>query len=729
VCFVEIYLVFQKLILTFEGVIALQEIMWKFFLILLLYSLPTLTAWAQTDTTKSTLFQFGTSDMLVLPPDVADIQVTTASKSAESLRDAAASITVISAAEIEGFGALSMRDVLDRVVSVYVTGSYFMPNNIISIRGDVTNNYNTHVLILFDGRPVRENLFNGFNSSIYSGIPLSSIERIEVVRGPGSVLYGTSAFAGVVNIILKKGKKNTTQASYLAGTDNTHISEVSTGFDKGKLKFATSFRHFSSKGWDFKALDFDSLLIDERVSTQGFGANAHISYGDFQVNSFLGIDRSENFAEGEFERLDTYRQVENTRLFIDLGYKKQLTKWWNTSLNLTYNRSKYIEDFAIANFNGRGQEHDAYSTDLLLEWVSYLKPLSNMNIVLGGTGNYFTGLFKQMHLTPDSKPYDFTKGPINPNPRLSIPLYDGLWYSGYFQADYVWKKKLKIVAGAQYNRTDNKQNLVPRIGLVYTHSSRWVGKLSYGQAFRTGSSYERRSTENEAYGNPNLLPEIAQTFEAHIGYTHPEQKVNISLTTFNNFTNNLIALDVDSASIQNVPQYINLNKIQYHGLELEGSYKITKHILLTNAFTWQDATTLVEGGKKTLHQSTGIPQFMFKTGFLYRNSKNGINLGVFHSYYGKVTPLTVYNIAGKIHDEAAKNYNHPIHGYHYLSLNLNVDVRTLFEIDNIPSITFGLFIQNVLNAHINYAEYSRSEVNSIPGRGGRGIYGRMAVRF
>ncbi len=734
-CFVEIYLVFQKLILTFEGVIALQEIMWKFFLILLLYNLPTLTAWAQTDTTKSTLFQFGTSDMLALPPDVTDVQVTTSSKNAENLQDALASITVVSAYEIEGYGALSLRDVLDRVVGTYITGSYYMPNNIISIRGDVTNGFNTHVLILLDGRPMRENLFNGFNSAIYSGISLSSIERIEIVRGPGSVLYGTAAFAGVVNIILKKGKKNATHGNQTVGSFNTLISEVGTGFDKGKFKLATNFRLMNSAGWDFRVYDHERAWIDEKASDRSASATLQASYGGLQLSSFVGVNRCNNFAEGEFIKNTPYRQIENTRLFTDLAYQKELTKWWTIAFNVTYNRSRFYEDIPLLTSNVRGNYHDAFSTDLLIEGYSYFKPIKHLNITVGGLRNILSGQFAQPHLTPDGNLYDYGLGAINSNPRISTPRYNNTWYSGYFQADYTFKEKLKILIGAQYNQANNKQSFVPRAGLLYKISPALAGKVMYGEAFRNGSSYERLSTEDESFGNPNLNPELIRTLEVNFSYTHPKKKAVISLTGYKSWSTNVIALSSPDDSLyiypvtgESIPLYVNIAAFRYHGIEFEGKYTLTKHLQINHAISWQEAEQDLQNNK-TLKQATGIPRLMFKTGVLYKNSEKGVQAGVFYSYFSKVTPINEYDIDGHAHEEETKEYNPAPDAYHFVSLNVGFDIRTLFDINNIPSTTLSIFVQNALNQNIYYADYNRSEVNSVAGRGGRGIYGRVAVKF
>jgi outer membrane receptor for ferrienterochelin and colicins len=350
---------------------------------------------------------------------------------------------------------------------------------------------------------------------------------------------------------------------------------------------------------------------------------------------------------------------------------------------------------------------------------------------------------------PDGTLYDYSLAPINPNPRFSIPLYNMAWFSFYAQADYTfWKDKMKVLVGGQYNFADNKTSLVPRASIVYKPHVAWVGKAMFGQAFRTGSSYERLSTEDEAYGNPNLNPETIQTLEFNLAYTHPKKKVSVSFTGYRSWSNNLIILSNPDDSLliypvtgESIPFYINLQKQRYKGLELEGRFNVNKYLQFIHAFSWQDVEMDEaeddhgHGGSghsdepKVLKQATGIPPFMLKIGILYKNTQKGVAVGVFNSFYSRVTPINTHDIDGHKHEEEPKNYNPNPNAYNYLSLNLNLDIRTLLNIDNMPLTTFSIFVQNTLNEKIYYADYGRSEVNSVAGRGGRAIYAKAMVKF
>src|SRR5690606_17372575 len=116
---------------------------------------------------------------------------------------AASSVTVISRTDIEATGANDLDQLLETVPGLHVgrsDQSYFPKYN---FRG-ITSTHNAEALLLINGIAVKS-LFTGSRSQVWAGMPVKAIERIEVIRGPGSALYGADAFAGVINVITKTG--------------------------------------------------------------------------------------------------------------------------------------------------------------------------------------------------------------------------------------------------------------------------------------------------------------------------------------------------------------------------------------------------------------------------------------------------------------------------------------------------------------------------------------------
>lgn len=142
-----------------------------------------------TDAENETKGDEQTTDLLEMSlEELMSIEVTTASKEAEKVQEAPGVMTVITAREIERFGGVNLMEVLEGAANIYPTSSHLYRKSIISMRGILTTHHNKHTLILLNGRPVREGLEGGVGFPFLLGFPLEMIEKIEIIRGPGSVL-------------------------------------------------------------------------------------------------------------------------------------------------------------------------------------------------------------------------------------------------------------------------------------------------------------------------------------------------------------------------------------------------------------------------------------------------------------------------------------------------------------------------------------------------------------
>ncbi len=135
---------------------------------------------------------------------LSNTKVTTASKFAEKLSDAPSVMTVVSQDELKRFAGLTLAEILNRVAGLNGSSGFFQDRSTIAVEGDQTRVDNGHVLLLINGRPVREIMEGGVSSDLLESFPVRILERIEVIKGPGSVLYGSDAFSGVINLITKK---------------------------------------------------------------------------------------------------------------------------------------------------------------------------------------------------------------------------------------------------------------------------------------------------------------------------------------------------------------------------------------------------------------------------------------------------------------------------------------------------------------------------------------------
>ena len=254
----------------------------------LLFSATSCVAFAQAQETRQTdLSGLSLEDLAKLKVD----SVYGASKFLQKAADAPASVTIVTADEIQKYGYRTLADVLRSVRGFYVI--YDRNYSYVGVRGfSRPGDYNARILFLLDGHRVNDNIFDGAYVATEFPVDLDLIERIEIIRGPSSSLYGTGAFVAVINVITKRGRDlNAAEISTDAGSWNSYKGRVSYGgrFDSG-LETLLSGSFYDSKG--HKRLffpEFDSPATNNGVAVdadgdQSYSAFADIIYRDFNIH-------------------------------------------------------------------------------------------------------------------------------------------------------------------------------------------------------------------------------------------------------------------------------------------------------------------------------------------------------------------------------------------------------------------------------------------------------------
>jgi outer membrane receptor for ferrienterochelin and colicin len=669
-------------------------------------------------------------------------EVITASKTSEDVTEAGAVISVVSAKEIDGYGANSLFEVLDRVTSIYALSSYQYSNNLIAMRGNGNNTaFTTDILILLDGRPIRESLSSGNNYPIYNAFPVDRIERIEVIRGPGSVLYGSSAYTGVINIITKSGNKNTTNAMARSGSFNTFQGTMSGVKNLGQVQIAGGANFLDSKGWDYttrgeldyirnKANTADSVLLDPKTvkfKERAFGADLAIKYKDFKLSTAymyasipaISVNARWGGSATPLNPGPLEYTPHNGRFFADLGYKHEFSKILTSSINLTHNR--------MYNMLGRpslaSDKYISQANDLLVEVTNYIKPIEGMNIVFGGLSNIQSGRMDEYsrQQVPGGGPHDYAPYniydptlPLNPNPLQTVSPYNTTWWSAYLQSDYRIGKSVKIIAGAQANKIPNVDwHLSPRLGTIVNMTKNFGAKLLYGEAFRAPSAFDKGvNAPPVLIGNPVTKPETIKTLDVQFFYSSSGSQ--LFLTYFNSKQEDRIQRTLASenpvlvnGNTAYIPLVTNRGTLKSQGIELEGKAVLSNIFSVTGSATYQ--TTEDDTGKK---DGLGMPKTMVKLGLNY-TSPIGLSASVFNSYFGEGGDATVSTT--HMLNPAPKAYN-------YLSLNAQYDLSKLSKASKFPRMFLGVYGTNLLDEKIYYPEFIRKNMNSIPGRAGRAFY-------
>jgi len=180
--------------------------------------------------------------------DLGQVRVTSlATGTVTPLDKAAAIATVITAKDITAMGATDIDEILETVPGLHVGRSDQAYAPKYNIRG-ITSSFNAQTLMLINGIPIT-NLVFGNRGNVWAGMPVKSISRIEIIRGPGSAMHGADAFSGVINIITKSRKDiNGTHAGYRAGSFDTQAGWVEHGESYNDFDVAFTLEYETSDG-------------------------------------------------------------------------------------------------------------------------------------------------------------------------------------------------------------------------------------------------------------------------------------------------------------------------------------------------------------------------------------------------------------------------------------------------------------------------------------------------
>ncbi|HBV2579828.1 TPA: catecholate siderophore receptor CirA [Klebsiella pneumoniae] len=540
-------------------------------------------------------------------PALADVNeetlVVTASATEQNVKDAPASISVITQQDLQRKPVQNLKDVLRDVPGVQLTNEGDNRKGV-SIRG-LSSSY---TLILVDGKRVNSrNAVFRHNDFDLNWIPVDAIERIEVVRGPMSSLYGSDALGGVVNIITKKiGQKWT-----------------------GTLSADTTIQEHRDRGDTYNGQFFTSgPLIDGVLGMKAYGSLAKRAKDDPQSSSNATGEtpRIEGFTSRDGNVEFAWTPNENHDFTAGYGFDRQD----RDSDSLDRNRLER-ENYSLSH-NGRW---DIGNSELKF----YGEKVDNKNPGQSGTitsesnaidGKYVLplGMINQLVTFGGEWRHDKLKDPVNLSSGGQST--SASQYALFIEDEWRIIEPLALTTGI---RMDDHQTYgdhwSPRAYLVYNATDTVTVKGGWATAFKAPSLLQLNPdwTTNSCrgscsiVGNPDLKPETSESFELGLYYRGEEgwlENVEGSITTFQNNVDDMIdVLRTPSASEapgypnfvgwktvngKRVPifRYFNVNKARIKGVETEVKIPFGDEWKLTVNYTYNDGRDLSNGGDKPL---------------------------------------------------------------------------------------------------------------------------------
>ncbi|MBN2588400.1 MAG: TonB-dependent receptor [Sedimentisphaerales bacterium] len=612
--------------------------------------------------------------------DLMSVEISVVSKKKESQYEAPGIVVVVPHDQIEIFGDRNLHQLLQRQPSVYTRGSYMYPNNIASFRGDLPTHLDIHNLIMFNGRPIRESGFGGVNFPVYMAFPLSGLDSVEMIRGPGSVLYGTNAFTGVINLKTRIPDHNELTISGMGGSYGYYESDITAGGRYGKLGYITSIRSSGQDGYSYKLTDGQGIFRSQSDKNQSFSGMMHLERGGFTFDAFA-VDL-DTFHLGALPWWSLpYHQFGVKKLFANAGYRLHLHDRADLEFNVTYN----LHENTFANVT---QTVGLNSSDVLGEVTLFANPVDNLNVTLGYLQEY------RNNYKPDDNYYQ------------SIPTYHFQPQSVYAQADYKIGDNIKLISGGQWNESSQGyEDTVSRYGIVFTPFKKWGVKLLRGEAFRAPFALETDVYDIPILvGNDELEPEKVTTYDAQLFY-----HTNKTYTAVTYFKSNIEGLVIRDASVSPA-SFKNGGEQEFDGVEFESKHFLTSHWHILCSAMYQNNKQ-----SSDLNPSTA-PDYMYKLGTGYKWDY-GI-ASIFYSHYAKPPRLNSEVVVNPEPD-----------ALNLLTLNIQIDPSKWTDI---PKGRSNLIfrVENTLNEEISVPEFNRGgNPNSLPDGPKTTFYAGLTVKF
>lgn len=504
----------------------------------------------------------GADDLTELSLDqLIDVPVVSASRFEQKASETTAAVSVVTRDDIRQFGWRTVAEVLRSLHGFYTHSD--RGYDYVGARSFARpQDYNTRVLLLVDGQRVNDAVYDQAYIGTDGIIDLDIVDRIEVIRGPGSSIYGGNAVFGVINLITRSGAQlDGGELGARISSHNTIDGRASVGkrLDNG-ADFLASVSGMNATGPALYFPEFDT-------PANNGGHTAHTDYTrQGSVFARVGIDglrlttaasrRTKGVPTGAFgaEFNDRGHAFIDTQSYLAVDYTRALDAATELSgraylSDYTYSAPALLGSPPVRNHD---EAHGSwYGAELKL-----VSSLSARNKLVAGIEHQRNRIQNQRNY--DVAPY-----------RLNADDHRQSERSGVFvQDDFQWTPDLKLSVGGRVDQvTGQGAQFSPRLGAVYRLSAQTVWKLQYGTAFRAPNVYESNySYAGSAIANPRLRGEKITTWETSVEH-YLDSQTRLLGTAYVYRLAGLIDQTTEARS--GLLQYVNAGRSSARGVELE----------------------------------------------------------------------------------------------------------------------------------------------------------------
>lgn len=486
--------------------------------------------------------------------------VVSALKRPRTVSKSPAIMSVITAKQIRQMGFRTLVDVLKIVPGFYISMDETGEREI-AVRG-VLDDASQKIKVLIDGHSVNDPWRGGAMWN-FDDLPVGNIKRIEIIRGPGSALYGQNAFLAVVNIITKDTEDiDGFQLTTSGGNFTTQNYNVLFGKEYGDLQISGFLDYFDTEGFS-KKIEQDAVFPASASRSPGqsptrrekIDLNLKLSYNNLEIKSKYMKKRRKDYI-GVGDALNEESILRDTYMFAELTYKLALSEKLNIAPKIYYDQYNYDPFFEQRPDGYLGIYPEGIKGQLRFKQRTIgFENQVNYNVF---EGNELTFGFQYEWIHQHDIKFSKNSHPITGANLTFVTDFTHdlpftrkvtrhIW-AFYLQDEWNITKNIDLTIGVrrdQFTRFGSTTN--PRVGFIWRFIEDAHLKLLFATAFKAPSFQELFLTNQSVkIGNPSLDPEKINTFEAGLGYNFTSH-IRANMNYFYNRIRDRIKLE-DSGS-------------------------------------------------------------------------------------------------------------------------------------------------------------------------------------
>ena len=586
--------------------------------------------------------------------ELANFTVNSASKVPQQYSNVPATMHIVTSREIKENGYFTLEEALSSLPGFQFRNTLGY-NSYIFQRGIPSQN--NLILVLIDGVQINELNSGGF----YAGgqYNLENIERIEIVYGPASVIYGTNAVSGIINIITKNNEGF--NASMLTGNFNTLNTNINYGYKNNDFGIRISGMYKTSEKANLQGEAGDNNWTEQMENYENdYSFDTKILYKNFTAS--INFLNKQSTTTTNYPSVGTIYQDYGSLwniMFTNVYIKHQHN--FSNNLNIStkiYNRNTTVRDNSVYKIVDTTQ-------------IGYYRP--NHLIGVESILNYFfknkikiiTGLMFETEqiaegysITYSNSPNEKPKNPLKPNMLQNNLL------SLFLESDYKIMPQLSLVGGLRFdNSSIYEQIFTPRLSLIF-NNKKINTKLLYAEAFRAPKPWDYTN----GLGNPDLLPEQMKSIELSNSFYCSNNFV-IALSIYKNILNEAIMKEV--VGIDDNYRWINHGRFETDGTEISAQYSINKIKIYANYtynFSYDENIEIIPE----------IAKHTANTGFTYR-FLNYFRINLRANYFGKRKNPQIISATNSNFVKHALIFNGALSVINYNKLDIQLIAKNILD--------------------------------------------------